>query len=114
MVTTQATRPTPLAAAAPLWAALAVVLIGAFMAVADLLILHVGLPSIASALGAGAAALELVVAGYGVAYATGLVSGGRLGDSLGRRGLFLAGMAGFTLTSAACGLAPTTATLVVA
>jgi MFS family permease len=114
MVITPASRPHPGAAAAPPWAALAVVLIGVFMAVADFFVVNVALPSIASTLGAGTAALELIVAGYGVAYATCLVIGGRLGDSLGRRGLFLHGIAGFTLTSAACGLAPTTATLVVA
>jgi MFS family permease len=109
-------RPAPpsAASAGPPWAALAVVLVGAFMAVADFFIVNVALPSISSSLGAGPAALELVVAGYGVAYATGLVTGGRLGDALGRRRLFLAGIAGFTLTSAACGLAPTAATLVVA
>ncbi|TMD00731.1 MAG: MFS transporter, partial [Chloroflexi bacterium] len=100
--------------AAPPWAALAVVLVGVFMAVADFFIVNVALPSISSSLGAGSAGLELVVAGYGVAYATGLVTGGRLGDALGRRGLFLGGIAGFTVTSAACGLAPTTATLVAA
>ncbi|HEX3607136.1 MAG TPA: MFS transporter [Candidatus Dormibacteraeota bacterium] len=96
----------------PPWAALAVVLVGAFMAVADFFIVNVALPSIAASLAAGAAALELIVAGYGVAYATALVSGGRLGDTLGRRGLFLAGIAGFTVTSAACGLAPTATVLI--
>jgi MFS family permease len=106
------------AAAAPLpaapWPALAVVLVGVFMAVADFFIVNVALPSIATTLRAGPAALELVVAAYGVAYAVGLVSGGRLGDTLGRRPLFLIGAAGFVLTSAACGLAPTAATLVAA
>ncbi len=111
---TARSTPPPSAPASPPWAALAVVLIGLLMAVGDFFIVNVALPSIASTLGAGTAGLELVVAGYGVAYATGLVTGGRLGDSLGRRRLFLLGIAGFTLASAACGLAPSIATLVVA
>ncbi|MGO4760046.1 MFS transporter, partial [Streptomyces sp. 2MCAF27] len=63
-------------------------------------------------LNAGPALLELVVAGYGVAYAVLLVLGGRLGDTFGRRRLFLAGMAAFALTSLACGLAPNAWSLV--
>lgn len=106
--------PAPPAPPAPPWAALAVVLVGVFMAVADFFIVNVALPSIATSLGSDSAGLELVVAGYGVAYSTVLVTGGRLGDALGRRRLFLAGIAGFTLASALCGLAPSTATLVVA
>lgn len=65
-----------------------------------------------SELAAGPALLELVVAGYGVAYAVLLVLGGRLGDMAGRRRLFLIGMAAFGLTSLACGLAPSAWTLV--
>lgn len=58
--------------------------------------------------------LELVVAGYGLAYAVLLVLGGRLGDLFGRRRFFLGGMAAFGLTSLACGLAPSAWTLVAA
>ena len=53
-----------------------------------------------------------MVAGYGVAYAVLLVLGGRLGDMVGRRRLFLWGLAAFGLTSLACGLAPDAWTLV--
>lgn len=83
------------------------------LSVADFFVVNVALPTIGRSLHAGPAALELVVAGYSAAYACGLVTGGRLGDSFGRRRMLLIGMAGFVLTSAACGLAPTAAALVV-
>ncbi len=93
---------------------LATVLLGAFLAIADFFIVNVALPTIERDLDASAGTLELVVAGYGVPYALLLVLGGRLGDLFGRRRLFMAGMASFTVTSLACGLAPTDVTLVVA
>ncbi|MEU6809685.1 MFS transporter [Streptomyces sp. NPDC046831] len=82
------------------------VLLGAALPLVDFFIVNVALPTIGRDLHAGAAVLELVVAGYGVAYAVLLVLGGRLGDLFGRRRLFLGGMAAFGLTSLACGLAP--------
>lgn len=92
--------------------ALLAVLVGAFLAMADFFIVNVALGDIATRLDASTATLELVVAGYGVTYALFLVVGGRLGDAFGRKNLFLAGMAAFTLTSLACGLAPTAGALV--
>nr|WP_157536821.1 MFS transporter [Kitasatospora mediocidica] len=80
----------------------------------DFFIVNVALPTIDHDLAAGPAVLELVAAGYGIAFAVLLVLGGRLGDSLGRRRLFIAGAAAFAVTSLACGLAPTAATLVIA
>lgn len=88
------------------------VLFGAALPMIDFFVVNVALPAMGRDLGAGPALLELVVAGYGVAYAVLLVLGGRLGDTLGRRRLFLAGMAAFGLTSLACGLAPSAWTLV--
>lgn len=88
------------------------VLLGAALPLIDFFIVNVALPTIDRDLHAGPALLELVVAGYGVAYAVLLVLGGRLGDLFGRRRLFLAGMAAFGLTSLACGLAPDPWTLV--
>ncbi|GEC05936.1 MFS transporter [Streptomyces spinoverrucosus] len=82
------------------------VLLGAALPLIDFFIVNVALPSIGADLAAGEAVLELVVAGYGLAYAVLLVLGGRLGDLFGRRRLFLGGMAAFGLTSLACGLAP--------
>ncbi|MFF8949097.1 MFS transporter [Streptomyces sp. NPDC014940] len=82
------------------------VLLAAALPLVDFFIVNVALPAIGADLAAGEAVLELVVAGYGVAYAVLLVLGGRLGDLFGRRRLFLGGMAAFGLTSLACGLAP--------
>ncbi|NMO54090.1 MFS transporter [Actinoplanes sp. TBRC 11911] len=83
-----------------------VVLIGTFMASLDVFIVNVSLPSISSNLGAGPSELEWIVAGYALPYGVGLLAGARLGDQFGRRRLFLWGISGFTLASAACGFAP--------
>ncbi|MFK0234961.1 MFS transporter [Streptomyces vinaceus] len=88
------------------------VLLGAALPLIDFFIVNVALPAIDSDLAAGPATLELIVGGYGVAYAVLLVLGGRLGDTAGRRRLFLIGMAAFGVTSLLCGLAPTAWSLV--
>lgn len=90
------------------------VLLGAALPMIDFFIVNVALPTIDHDLHAGPAMLEMVVAGYGVAYAMLLVLGGRLGDMIGRRRLFLWGLVAFGLTSLACGLAPDAGTLVAA
>ena len=95
-------------------AGLTVILVGVLLPMIDFFIVNVALPTIDADLRASQPLLELVVSGYATAYALLLVLGGRLGDSLGRKRLFLAGMAAFTLTSLACGLAPTAVFLVVA
>lgn len=109
--------PPPVAAAngAPStwWRALPILLLGAFLPILDAFIVNVALADIGKDLHAGEAQLELTVSGYGVAYACMLVAGGRLGDRFGRRRLFLTGLAGFTVTSAACGLAPNVTSLIV-
>jgi MFS family permease len=91
---------------------LIVVLVGVFLPMVDFFIVNVALPTIDRDLHASAPLLELVVSAYATAYALLLVVGGRLGDAFGRRRLFLAGMAAFTLTSLACGLAPSAPFLV--
>jgi EmrB/QacA subfamily drug resistance transporter len=100
--------------APPGWGPLLVVLTGTFMTFLDFFIVNVALPSIQAELGAGRATVQLVVAGYGLTFAVGMISGGRLGDLYGRRRLFITGLALFTLTSAACGLAPSAGILVTA
>lgn len=90
------------------------VLLAAALPLIDFFIVNVALPTMGADLSASEAVLELVVAGYGVAYAVLLVLGGRLGDLFGRRRLFLGGMAAFGLTSLACGLAPDAWSLVAA
>jgi MFS family permease len=84
-----------------------VLLAGAFLPIADFFIVNVALPTIDRTLRASGPTLELIVAGYGVAYASALVLGGRLGDRYGRHRLFLGGLIAFILASLACGLAPT-------
>ena len=91
---------------------LAVVLIGQFMAVLDASIVNVAAPSIHASLRASGAGLQLVVAGYTIAYAVLLVTGARLGDIVGHRRVFLAGLILFTLASLGCGLAGTAGLLI--
>ncbi|HKB31036.1 MAG TPA: MFS transporter [Streptosporangiaceae bacterium] len=101
-------------AAALTGAGLATLLLGVLLPMVDFFIVNVALPSIDRDLHASAPLLELVVSAYACAYALLLVMGGRLGDTFGRRRLFLTGMAAFTVTSLACGLAPSAAVLVIA
>ncbi|HEU5267431.1 MAG TPA: MFS transporter, partial [Jatrophihabitans sp.] len=98
----------------PGWAPLLVVLAGTFVTFLDFFIVNVALPAIRSDLHAGASAVSLVVAGYGLTFAAGMITGGRLGDLYGRRRMFALGLALFTLTSLLCGLAPTAGILVAA
>jgi MFS family permease len=97
---------------APPVVALAIVLTGQIMAIIDVNIVNVAVPAMHATLGASGAGLQLIVAGYTIAYAVLLVTGARLGDILGHRRVFLAGVALFTLASLGCGLAPTTGVLV--
>jgi EmrB/QacA subfamily drug resistance transporter len=96
------------------WAALPVLMAGTFMLVLDFFIVNVALPSMRTDLGAGASAIEWVVAGYGLTLAVFMITAGRLADKLGRRRMFCVGLALFTLTSAACGVAPSPEALVAA
>jgi MFS family permease len=84
-----------------------VLLAGAFLPIADFFIVNVALPTIDRTLQASGPTLELIVAGYGTAYAAVLVLGGRLGDRYGRHRLFGGGLITFILASLVCGLAPT-------
>jgi EmrB/QacA subfamily drug resistance transporter len=96
------------------WAPLAVILCGTFVYVLDFFVVNVGLPDIQRSFGASPAAIEWVVAGYGLTTAAFLVCGGRLGDHYGRRLIFCAGLALFTITSALCAAAPDSGLLVAA
>lgn len=96
------------------WLALPIVLVAVFMTTLDFFVANVAIPSIRAGLGASAATGQLVIAGYGLAYAAGLIISGRLGDLYGSRRVFAAGLALFTAASAACGLAPAPSPLVLA
>ncbi len=96
------------------WLMLIVLITGQFMALLDVTIVNVAIPTIQARLSASGAAIQLVVAGYTITYAMLLITGARLGDLRGHRNVFLAGLATFTLASLACGLAPSTGMLVTA
>src|SRR5215468_5097889 len=100
-------------AASP-WAVLAIILTAVFMQLLDTTITMVGVPSIQNSLHSSFGEIQLVVAGYMLAFACVLVTGGRLGDTYGRKRMFLWGMLGFTAASAVCGAAPSAVTLIVA
>jgi EmrB/QacA subfamily drug resistance transporter len=93
---------------------LPVILLGNMLNLVDTFVVNVALPTLSRTLHAGSAELEFVVTGYVVAYACLLVVGGRLGDTFGRRRMYLIGMAGFVIASAACGFAPSAPVLVAA
>lgn len=96
------------------WRALAVTLLVGFMSLLDVTIVNVAVPSIQSSLHASSAAVQWIVSGYALTFGLTLVAGGRLGDVVGRRRMFLVGLVAFTVTSAAAGLAPDARLLVAA
>jgi len=95
------------------WRALPVVLSATFMSLFDIFVVNVAAPSIQRDLSASSSTLELVVAGYSFSYASGLVTGARLGDLYGRRRMFTIGLAIFAVASLLSGVAPNSAILVV-
>ncbi len=96
------------------WRVLPVILTATFMALFDFFVVNVAAPSLQKDLNASDATLELIVGGYAFCYASGLVTGGRLGDLLGYRRMFIIGMSGFTLASVLCGVAQSPGELVAA
>ncbi len=94
------------------WAVLAIILTAVFMQLLDTTITMVGVPTIQGSLHSSFGEIQLVVAGYMLAFACVLVTGGSLGNAYGRKRMFLWGMAGFTIASAVCGAAPDAVTLI--
>src|SRR5688572_5793842 len=87
------------------WWTLAAVAFGLFMIMLDNTVVNVALPSIQRDLGVGLSELEWIVTGYALTFAALMLTGGKLADLLGRRLIFVVGLAIFTLASLACGLA---------
>ncbi|MFJ9423005.1 MFS transporter [Streptomyces sp. NPDC101249] len=87
------------------WFALAIVMTAAFMDLVDVTIVNIAIPSIERDTGATFSQIQWITAGYALAFAAGLITGGRLGDIHGRKRLFLLGIGGFTVASALCGFA---------
>ncbi|MFF7053512.1 MFS transporter [Streptomyces griseorubiginosus] len=96
------------------WFALAIVMTAAFMDLVDVTIVNIAIPSIRQDAGASVSQIQWITAGYALAFAAGLITGGRLGDIHGRKRLFLVGIGGFTLASALCGFAANPEMLVAA
>jgi EmrB/QacA subfamily drug resistance transporter len=87
------------------WSALALIVTAQFMVILDVAIVNVALPSIKSDLSFSQANLQWVISAYAIMFGGVLLLGGRLADLLGRRRLFLAGLALFVASSLLCGLA---------
>src|SRR5689334_23353956 len=96
------------------WPALVVLCAGMLMIVLDATVVNVALPAIQSDLGFSQSGLAWVVNSYLIAFGGLLLLAGRLGDLISRRGVFLAGLAVFTLASLACGVAQSQLMLIVA
>ncbi|GGI28973.1 MFS transporter [Bradyrhizobium guangdongense] len=96
------------------WWVLAIVVAAQFMFGVDAFVVNVAIPTIAIELKATPAQIESVIAIYLIAYATLVVTGGRLGDIHGTKNVFLAGVVGFAVTSLWCGLAQSGTELIVA
>ena len=93
--------------------AVLVLVFATFMELLDTTIINVALPSINVDLNASPSQLEWIVSGYVLAFAVLVITGGRLGDIYGRKRLFIIGLIGFTLASAACAFAGTADILVI-
>lgn len=96
------------------WRILGVSLVVGFMSLLDVSIVNVAIPSMERGLDASAGTIQWVVSGYALAFGLTLVAGGRLGDAYGRRRMMAGGLVGFVVASAAVGLAPSVALVIVA
>jgi EmrB/QacA subfamily drug resistance transporter len=94
------------------WSALALIVTAQFMVILDVAIVNVALPSIKSDLGFSQTNLQWVISAYAILFGGALLLGGRLADLLGRRRLFIAGLALFASSSLLCGLAWSAASLI--
>lgn len=112
----RSTTPEPSAADPPPYRwrrlALVAVLTAEIMDLLDATVVGVAAPSIRADLGGDSTVIQWIAAGYTLAFAVGLITGGRLGDLYGRRRMFLVGLVGFVAASALCGLATSPGMLV--
>ncbi|HZT85387.1 MAG TPA: MFS transporter [Gaiellaceae bacterium] len=94
------------------WLTLAAVAFGLFMIMLDNTVVNVALPTMERDLNVSLSQLEWVVTAYALTFAALLITGGKLADLYGRRRIFVLGLAVFTLSSLACGLAPSAGFLI--
>jgi EmrB/QacA subfamily drug resistance transporter len=88
------------------WVVLAIVLIAEIMDLLDSTVITIAAPTVRDSLGGSTSTMQWWAAGYTLAFGVFMIVGGRLGDVFGRRRVFVVGITGFTLASAACALAP--------
>jgi Arabinose efflux permease len=96
------------------WSILGVLCLSLFVIVVDNTVVNVALPTISRELDAGVSELQWIVDGYVLVFASLLLTGGIAGDRYGRKKIFMAGLAIFTLASALCGLSQSTNQLIAA
>lgn len=96
------------------WLILAVVLAAECMDLIDSTVVNVAAPQISEDFHTSSTSLQWIVGGYPLAIAVGLIMGGRLGDLVGRKTMFIIGTSGFVLASALCGFAPDAGVLIFA
>ena len=94
------------------WWTLGAVAFGLFMIMLDNTVVNVALPSIQRDLGVGLSELQWIVTGYALSFAALMMTGGKLADLLGRRRVFVIGIAIFTISSLFCGMADSGDTLI--
>src|SRR3954469_16462721 len=88
------------------WVVLAIVLVAEIMDLLDSTVITIAAPTVRSEVGGSTASMQWWAAGYTLAFGVLMIVGARLGDIYGRRGVFIVGIAGFTLASTACALPP--------
>src|SRR5437764_5232735 len=94
------------------WWTLGAVSVGLFMIMLDNTVVNVAWPSMRRSLGLSLSQLEWIVTGYALTFAAFMLTGGKLADLFGRRLIFMVGLAVFTLSSLACGLAGSASVLI--
>lgn len=96
------------------WASLAVLLVGLFMSLLDTTIVNVALPTLRDSINADEATLAWIISGYALAFGLVLIPAGRIGDRIGHKWVFIAGLALFTAASLFAGVAQDSTQLIVA
>jgi EmrB/QacA subfamily drug resistance transporter len=105
-VPAEAVAPKPAPAYRWRWVVLAIVLVAEIMDLLDSTVITIAAPTVRAELGGGTSTMQWWAAGYTLAFGVFMIVGGRLGDIFGRRRVFIVGISGFTIASAACALAP--------
>jgi EmrB/QacA subfamily drug resistance transporter len=106
-------RATEVARSSLNWKIFAILLVGSFMALLDVTIVNVALPSIQHGIHTSSSTLEWIVSGYALTFGLVLILAGRIGDNIGHRWTFLTGLLIFTLASLSCSLAQNSTEIII-